>query len=335
MAHAVAETSTPPGKAAEWNWLPQLPIPYSPLFFWPPRPLRALKWFAASWLPLSDKVIFVLIAAVSWAYFQPALERCVAFDLGWIGEIYARNMVIMLLGAGGLHLYFYTFGKQGLAGKFDSHGMESDSRRFTFGDQVWDNMFWSCVSGVAVWTAFEALLMWAFANHIIAVLDWRDNIVWFVLVFLLTPVWSAAHFYVIHRLLHCPPLYRLAHALHHRNASIGPWSGISMHPIEHVMYMSSVLIFLVVPAHPVHVLFFMLFLTLGAATSHAGFQKLLIAGDRGIRLGDFFHQLHHRYFECNYGNVDMQCDHWVGSAHDGTPEATRRLRESRRKGFAG
>ena len=41
-----------------------------------------------------------MIAAVSWAYFQPALERCVTFDLGWIGEIYARNMVIMLVVAG-------------------------------------------------------------------------------------------------------------------------------------------------------------------------------------------------------------------------------------------
>ena len=322
-------------KAAEWNWLPRLPIEYSPLFVWPPHPVLVVRWFFRTWLPLSDKVIFVLLAVVSWLFFHPALEQCEAFEFGWIAQIYIRNMGLMFLVAGGLHLYFYTFGKQGSDHRYDSRDIAGDGRRFTWGDQVWDNMSWSCLSGVAVWTAYEALMMWSFANGYLDYLNWRENVVWFGLCFLLTPIWSATHFYLAHRLLHWRPLYEVAHALHHRNSNIGPWSGLSMHPIEHALYLSSVLVFFLVPAHPIHILFFLNFLTLGAATSHTGYQKLLIRGDWGLGLGDYFHQLHHRYFECNYGNVDMPWDDWVGSAHDGTSEATRRLRESRRQGFAG
>ena len=54
-------------------------------------------------------------------------------------------------------------------------------------------------------------------------------------------------------------------------------------------------------------------------------------GETGGELGDFFHQLHHRYFECNYGTIEMPWDKWFGSFHDGTPEATAMVRERRRK----
>ena len=64
------------------------------------------------------------------------------------------------------------------------------------------------------------------------------------------PIFTSMHFYFVHRFLHWPPLYRIAHALHHRNANVGPWSGLSMHPIEHVLYLSSTLIHLVLASSP-------------------------------------------------------------------------------------
>ncbi len=333
MIVAATETVSSAGKAAEWNWRSPMPITYSPLFSWPLKPLLILRWFAAHWFALSSKTVVLAFAIISWLYLQPAVERCVTFELDWIAQIFARNLGLMALVAGGLHLYFYSFRKQGAESQFDCRAMETNSPRFTFDNQVWDNMFWTCVSGVTVWTAYESLFMWAFANHIVATLDWRENGVWFVLFFVLHPVWNGAHFYVVHRALHWPPLYKAAHALHHRNSNIGPWTGLSMHPIEHIMYMSSVLLLLVVPAHPIFVLFMLQYLAVSAATSHTGFEKLRVAGTRVMGLGDYFHQLHHRHFECNYGTLEIQCDAWGGSFHDGTGEATKRLRESRRKGF--
>ena len=139
-------------------------------------------------------------------------------------------------------------------------------------------------------------------------------------------LWSSFHFYWIHRLLHWKPLYRLAHELHHRNVNIGPWSGIAMHPLEHLLYFSSIVLHLAVASHPVHVLFHMHVQALNPLASHSGFEGLMMNGKRRLALGDFFHQLHHRYFECNYGTAEVPWDKLFGSFHDGTTEATRHIR---------
>jgi lathosterol oxidase len=191
-------------------------------------------------------------------------------------------------------------------------------------------MFWTLASGVTVWTAYETFFLWGYASGQLEIMDWRSNPVWFALLFLLIPIWSSLHFYFVHRSLNWRPLYRMAHALHHRNVNVGPWSGLSMHPIEHVIYISSVMIHWPIESHPVHVLFHLLYLTLGAATSHAGYESLLMSQRHRMKLGSFYHQLHHRYVEYNYGNMEMPWDRWFGSYHDGTPEATRRMRDKRR-----
>ena len=37
----------------EWNHTPELPIAVSPLWQWPPQPLRVLKWYADGWFFLT------------------------------------------------------------------------------------------------------------------------------------------------------------------------------------------------------------------------------------------------------------------------------------------
>ena len=50
-----------------------------------------------------------------------------------------------------------------------------------------------------------------------------------------------------------------------------------------------------------------------------------------LALGTFHHQMHHRYFECNYGNLEVPWDKWFGSFHDGTDEAHERMLKQRRE----
>ena len=38
-----------------------------------------------------------------------------------------------------------------------------------------------------------------------------------------------------------------------------------------------------------------------------------------------FHHLHHRYFNCNYGNPEIPFDKWFKTYNDGTKEATNKL----------
>jgi sterol desaturase/sphingolipid hydroxylase (fatty acid hydroxylase superfamily) len=84
-----------------------------------------------------------------------------------------------------------------------------------------------------------------------------------------------------------------------------------------------------VPAHPLHILFHMQHQSLTAATSHTGFENLLVKDRKRLALGTFHHQMHHRYFEVNYGNLEMPWDRWFGTFHDGTKAAHERLKSRR------
>ncbi len=46
---------------------------------------------------------------------------------------------------------------------------------------------------------------------------------------------------------------------------------------------------------------------------------------------DIHHQMHHRYFECNYGNLEVPWDKWFGSFHDGTETAHEQMKARRRR----
>ena len=314
-----------------WHHVPDVPLQVSPFFQWPPRPGAMLRWFWGSWFFLTERLIIVAIAFATFYWFHPPLEvtRTLSFD--WIAWLFIRNVVLMSCVAGGLHLYFYTFTKQGQKLKYDPRPLMKNGRQFTLGGQIRDNIFWTIASGVTVWTGFEVLMLWGMANGYAPVLTWAANPIWFVALFLLIPVWESFYFYWIHRLLHVPFLYKHVHALHHRNINVGPWSGLAMHPVEHLIFLGSVLIHFVVAAHPVHILFHLQYYALTAATTHTGFEGLLVGDKNRLKLGTFHHQMHHRYFECNYGSLELPWDKWFGSFHDGTEQSHQRIRERRKK----
>lgn len=316
--------------ARQWQHRPDTPVKVSPFFSWPLEPKRLLSWLSTRWLSMAENLIVLVLASISWFWFQPALERCQTLSVGWIVEIYARNLVLMGCVAGALHVYFYSRQKQSDRLQFDTRPLKRNSRLFSFNNQVHDNMFWTLTSGVAVWTLYEVLMFWAMANDYIAVLQWSDSPIWFGLMFLLTPVWISLHFYWVHRWMHLPSVYGLVHALHHRNNNVGPWSGLSMHPLEHLVFFSSVLIHCVVAAHPLHILFHLQHQALTAASSHTGFESLLVKDKKRLALGTFHHQMHHRYLDCNYGNLEVPLDKWFGSFHDGS-EASHQSFVARRR----
>lgn len=324
------DDAKPSAFSRQWHYRPEVPITVSPLFSWPPAPRQTLLWFRDRWFAIAENSILALVALACWLWFQPPLEEMQTLSLSWIGQIWLRNVVLMVLVAGGLHLYFYTWRRQGSRLKYDPRELNASGRVFTFKSQLFDNIFWTMASGVTFWTAYEVLMFWAMANGYAPVLLWSENPVWFLLLFPLTPLWISFHFYWVHRALHWPPLYRLAHALHHRNTNVGPWSGLSMHPVEHLLFFSSVLIHWIVPAHPIHILFHMQHQALTAATSHTGFEGMVVQDKSRLALGTFHHQMHHRYFECNYGNLEVPWDRWFGSFHDGTDASHERMKARRR-----
>ncbi len=317
------------GNTQGWNWHPNLPIEPMPIFVSPFSPARFARWFGRTWLWVSNRVVTLILALATWWFLQPALERCREFEFGWIVQILGRNILLMVVIAGGLHLYLIRYKKQSNTLKYDRRDQAQASKAFLFNDQVWDNIFWSLASGVTIWSAFEVMSMWMFANGMISMLSFSEHPILFIGWLLLIPMWNSVHFYAIHRLLHHRALYKRFHALHHRNINIGPWAGISMHPVEHLLYFSAVCIHWIIASHPIHVIYNLYFSGLNAVYGHCGFENLLIGGKRRLALGTFYHQLHHRYFECNYGTAEVPIDGWAGSFHDGTSQARDAIRERR------
>ena len=318
---------------ARGQWQPAGPKTMPPLFAWPPRPLAVLRWlfgFPGYLWPWT--ALYILIAVGTWLFLQPEIARCTEFETNWIAQLYVRNLVMLVLIAGAWHLRLYTLKAQGLQYKYDAAWPSIANRKFLWDRQLWDNVFWSCVSGITIATVYEVFFMWSYANDLLPFyLDWEKHPIWFLFTVIAIPFWSSIHFYLIHRLLHWKPLYQLAHAVHHRNNNIGPWSGISMHPIEHIIYLSSILIHVVVASHPVHIFFHTNWNTIGAAISHTGFESITFRGKPIFFLGSFHHQLHHRLYKCNYGNFLVRCDKWFGTDHDGTPEAWANIQKRQHK----
>ncbi len=243
--------------------------------------------------------------------------------------IWVRNAAFLALIAGGLHWWLYIRHRQNKEYKYDLRWQATNNRKFLWGNQVKDNMFWSLASGSLIWTLYESATLWWYASGRIEAIAWADAPLYLSAMMLLLFFWGSFHFYWIHRWLHWQPLYRIAHSVHHRNINVGPWSGISMHSIEHLIYFSLVLLWWVVPADPIIIIATGFFVGLGPAFSHSGFSQVRF-GKYTLPAGTYHHQLHHRYFEVNYGNPRAPIDALFGTWHGGDDEAHQKFLARRR-----
>ena len=314
------------------EWTPEvLPVP-APLFSWPLQPVKILKYlFAFEGYLCPYNLIYGLLAVASWYYFTPALSRAATFKFGWIAEIYLRNVVLVTLIAGGLHLRLYMTRGQGEKFKYTDKWLATDNKKFLFHHQTWDNIFWSLTSGCIIWTAYEAVTLWMYANGRLPYVSIKAHPVYFVFMMVAVTFLRLFHFYWVHRFSHWKPIYKSSHYLHHKNINIGPWSGLSMHPIEHLLYFSGVFFHWIIPSHPIHAIFHLMHAGVSPAVGHTGFHKLVTKGETGLQADNYFHYLHHKYFTVNFGVEAVPLDKWFGSFHDGSAEAHAAMLEKRKK----
>ncbi|MGI9520827.1 MAG: sterol desaturase family protein [Hyphomicrobiaceae bacterium] len=325
---------------ANGDWRPIERIKLPPIYAWPLRPLAITKWFIGFpgylW-PLNTLVLGITLA--TWYILTPELGQMKSLEIWWVGLLFVRNMALTTAFFGGLHLYLYSFKQQSNALKFSSKPFATNNRRFMFSDQVRDNMFRTLGYGVPIITFYEVLTYWIFANGYFAFMPFAEGSigywVWFVVLLLIMPVIHSTHFYFTHRMLHWRPLYKAVHRIHHYNIEVGPWSGLAMHPIELAIYFSTVCVQWLLALHPLNALYQLQFAIFNAAMSHTGFEKVLLSQEVGIESNSYFHFLHHKYFECNYGGTIAPMDQLFGTFHDGSPEAQERMQERMRDRLGG
>ena len=302
------------------EWRPKDPISFAPIFIWPPKLKKFFIWlfnYLFTW-----NLIYLAIVFISYYFLQPPLQEMKTFKASWISTIFIRNMALVWIIYGGWHLYLYTLKKRGTKAKYCPRWQSTDGSTFLWNNQVYDNVFWACASAVPIWTAFEVITFWMYGNDKLPYLDFKEHPVYFVALFMLIPFWREFHFYLIHRLIHWKPLYNKIHYLHHYNINPGPWSGLAMHPVEHLLYFSVVLIHWIVPSHPLHFLFNSQHTALTPAPGHTGFEGKIF---KHLTFGSYFHYLHHRLFECNYGETTIPLDKWFGIFEDGSQTQTEKM----------
>ena len=301
------------------DWAPKEPLRYAPLFTLPPRPKALLQWLPHYFLPRN--VLFALSAVAYWAWIIPPVEIMLSLSWGWPLWLYAVNALATFLFYGAFELHLYVLKRQERRFKYNGKFPTGQkSKAFWFESQNTDNILRTFLSGVTIWTAVEVLMLWAFANGWAPWLSLAEHPVYLAALALAVPVIHELHFFCIHRLIHTPFLYKQVHSVHHNSVNPSPWSSLSMHPVEHLLYFATAFYHLIIPSNPIIALYQLHYAAFGAIPGHVGFDKIEVGENGAVDSHAYAHYLHHKYFEVNYGDALIPLDRWFGTWHDGSPE---------------
>lgn len=300
-----------------WDYTPNDPLQTGPLLAWPPRPLAVLRWLPGYFLPWN--FLFFTLGLALWFWLTPEKEVMQTYAWGWVLWIWSRNTVLVAAFYGLMELRLYIRRAQGNRFKYNAKfPADAPSGVFWFKSQNFDNALRSFGTGLPIWSAYEVVLLHAWANGWGPWTTFEAYPSALALFALVLPLIHEVHFYCIHRLIHVPILYKWIHSVHHNSVNPSPWSSLSMHPIEHLLYWSDSLIHLILPSHPLLVLYHLNITGTGAVVGHIGFDKIEAGPDCAVESHAFAHYLHHKYFEVNYADGSIPLDRWFGTWHDGT-----------------
>lgn len=312
------------------DWTPNDTVQPAPIWRLPFDLKAILHWLPHYFFPWN--ILFSLSAVAYWAWVIPPVETLRTIGFGWVLWLYAVNAVCVFLFYGAFELHLYVLRRQGNRFKYNAKfPSEQKSKAFWFESQVIDSMLRTFLSGVTIWTAVEAVMLWAYANGYAPWLSFAERPWTLALVALAVPIIHEVHFFCVHRLIHTPWLYKWVHSVHHNSVNPSPWSSLAMHPVEHLLYFGTAFWHLILPSNPIIMIYQMNFAGFGAIPGHVGFDKIEVTEDKLVDSHAYAHYLHHKYFEVNYGDALIPLDKWFGTWHDGSAEGEARMQARYRK----
>ena len=306
------------------NWTPNATLEVAPI--WTGK-FSNLGSFLLDYLWPWNTFHMLVTLGYWFILIEPNLVAFKSFSWQWTIFLYAVNAIGIFLLYGSIELFYYVKRKQASRFKYNhKFPSEHPSEVFWFKSQNRDNFLRSFLIGIPIWTVVEIGMLWCYANGIHA-FGWESNWLWLVVLTLLVPAIHEIHFFCIHRLIHSPFLYKHVHSVHHNSINPSPWSSLSMHPLEHLLYFGEVVWHLLIPSNPIVMMFNMHVVGYGALNGHIGFEKLELTDDTAVDSHAYAHHLHHKYFEVNYGADGLvPLDKWFGYWHDGSKEADERMK---------
>lgn len=299
-----------------------------------------------------------------WLFFSDGTwaTECATFRAPWVLKVLAFHLCCEATFVGGWHHFTYVSSaakglqpfKFNARHQYEPDAYEDDGARVGVLSSSTGHLQREIFYNTLGWLqsgCWQCLMTWAWASGALAVApDFASRLGPNLLGLHLITYWREIHFYWCHRGIH--PwwdmrnglrqgdvgafLYRWAHSLHHKSHNPGPWSGLSMHPVEHFLYYSCAwLLPLVFTVHPLHFLYAKYHADISPIGGHDGFDEPSCNGD--------FHYLHHAKFECNYGvpfpvDFDKMFGTWVDykefKANGGKMPKAQQDKIARRRGKA-
>ncbi len=138
---------------------------------------------------------------------------------------------------------------------------------------------------------------------------------WFWTAFLVMLFLHDAYFYFTHRLMHHPKLFKTFHLLHHKSTNPSPWAAFAFHPLEALVEVGIVVLFIFcLPICRYHLFFFFLVMMLYNVYGHLGWELYPKGFSKSI-VGKWIntsinHNQHHQFFKGNYGLYFLWWDRW-------------------------
>lgn len=228
--------------------------------------------------------------------------------LYWVQAL--RYMVI----AGGAFLVFYIIWKS----KFSRKRIRNSfpSRKNVATEIIYSFLTFGVFSLMGVFISFLSKNGFTFIYHDIEQYGW----LYFILSIFIMLLLHDTYFYWTHRLMHHPKIFRHVHLVHHLSVNPTPWASFSFHPFEAVIESGILLLIVfVMPAHPLAIFLFLLIMTLINVLGHLGYElypKGFLKHPFGrLNNTSVHHNMHHQFFNCNYGLYFNWWDRLMGTNH--------------------
>jgi len=267
------------------------------------------------------------VALICYFYiFLPTFDEAKEFRLGWISKVIAFNLAVEFILYGFWHHMLYAssqFAPPVKHKKFNKNNQYEPNGKVGYfkssTGQLQREVTFTTIAFL-ISSAYQIVMTHLWAKGIIPVyLDFWAYPAWSIGWMIFVTYWREFHFYWAHRAMHPwwhikyglregdigAVLYRYVHSLHHKSYNPGPWAGLSMHPVEHIIYYSVTLTPLLVLQHPMHFLFCKFHADIAPIGGHDGFADP--GGDSD------HHYMHHAKFDGNYGTPLVDFDRLFGT----------------------
>jgi sterol desaturase/sphingolipid hydroxylase (fatty acid hydroxylase superfamily) len=306
------------------DWTPLQPADVAPIWSFPPQIGKVLKWLPHYFLPYD--IIWVLSALAWYNWVLPDAETMKTLQFGWIAKLFVINTIAVFAFYGLYEWRLYRARAQGTHFKYNGKWpSEHKSDAFWFKSQNADGMLRTLFHALPLWLLIEVTILYAYANGYVPWVSFADHPWYLAALMLLMPIIHETHFYLIHRLIHTPFLYKHVHSIHHNSVNPSPFSSLAMHPVEAFLYLGMAFWHLIIPSNPILALYQLHRAGFGAIPGHIGFDKIEFGDTAGLDTHAYIHYLHHKYFEVNYGDGLVPFDKWFGTFHDGSAAGDARM----------